>query len=122
MRVSLFAAALVAVAAPALASDLRQLYKHADSDPTTFCNSWRCAWCARSPFFAEFSELTCSHSINHIPKNPVLYFQGALCEPGDYSGKNNRTEALAYCAFTGSGSKPVLESAAVAKQLGATLA
>jgi hypothetical protein len=49
MRTSIIAAALLAAVAPVLAADYRQLYKHAKSDPTTFCNSWRCAWCAALP-------------------------------------------------------------------------
>jgi hypothetical protein len=44
MRTSILAAALLAAVAPALAADNRQLYTHAKSDPTTFCNTWRCAW------------------------------------------------------------------------------
>jgi hypothetical protein len=57
-----------------------------------------------------------------VPSNSSLYFSGALCEPGDYQGKNNQTEALAFCTFTADGHVQVLESAAVAKKVKATLA
>jgi hypothetical protein len=56
-----------------------------------------------------------------VPTDSSLYFSGAVCQPGDYQGKNNGTEALAYCSFT-DGQTQVLESAAVATKVNATLA
>jgi hypothetical protein len=37
--------ATIALAATSVAAiDLRQLYKHADSDGKAFCKAWNCAW------------------------------------------------------------------------------
>jgi hypothetical protein len=33
------------------------------------------------------------------PTDTSLFFAGSVCEPGDYSGKNKNTEALASCVF-----------------------
>jgi hypothetical protein len=44
MRVSALAAALLVALNPVLAVDHRELFSHPASDPTKFCNAWRCAW------------------------------------------------------------------------------
>jgi hypothetical protein len=61
-------------------------------------------------------------SINYVPADSSLYFFSAICQPGDYQGKNNQTEALASCSFTADGHASVIESAAIAKKVNATLA
>jgi hypothetical protein len=59
--------------------------------------------------------------VNYEPTNTTLYFQATYCHPGDFSGKNNRTEALAYCGFLEQdGQKQVFFSTEVGKEVGAT--
>jgi hypothetical protein len=44
--------ATIALAATNVAAiDLRQLYKHADSDGKAFCKAWNCAWSVSNMFF-----------------------------------------------------------------------
>jgi hypothetical protein len=74
-----------------------------------------------SPAYLRFPAHARPRSINYGPSNTSLYFFGALCEPGDYQGKHNTTEALAFCVFTPDGTAQVVKSDAVAKLVNATL-
>jgi hypothetical protein len=118
--------ATIALAATSVAAiDLRQLYKHADSDSKAFCKAWNCAWSVFNMFHKlyELSTLTCfNHSINYEPASDTQYFRGSTCRPGDYRGLNIRTQALASCSFTEDGTTPIVVSDVVASQVGASLA
>ncbi|EIN06482.1 hypothetical protein PUNSTDRAFT_127252 [Punctularia strigosozonata HHB-11173 SS5] len=94
-------AATFALLSCAQAIDLRELYTFPGGNGLTFCKAWKCA------------------CINYTPSDSTLSFQAAYCHPGDYQGKNNNTEALAYCSFT-AGTAPVAFSDTIASELGAT--
>ncbi|UZJ54115.1 hypothetical protein CBS101457_003435 [Exobasidium rhododendri] len=103
---SAIVAAIVAAAmsaTPVSAADDRQLYTYSGGDGVAFCKSWKCA------------------CINYVPTNTALTFQTANCNPGDYSGNNKNTEALAFCSFT-DGKTTTLVNKHVASATGATLA
>jgi hypothetical protein len=120
MRTPTVVALALAAVSPVMGYDLRQLWGHAASDPIAFCNAWRCVWYV--PFsLSPFSPKPLARSVNYVPSNTSLFFFGTGCVPGDYTGEKNKTEALAWCAFTADGQHPILESAPIAKLVNAKL-
>jgi hypothetical protein len=121
MHIFIIVAALLVAIAPAHDADSRELYTHAKSDPTILATPGA----ARGTCCTLSSPLQIHNfvlGINYVPADSSLYFLGAVCQPGDYQGKNYQTEARASCSFTADGHALVIESAAIAQKVNATLA
>lgn len=101
-------AMLITLLPLASAIDFRILVKFKKSaypSADAFCTTWLSTWWAPSLFPIIITSMCSLYdtffciSRAYQPKDTSLFWIGSLCEPGDYSGKNKRTEALVTCVF-----------------------